>query len=45
MPAQAEQQAKRAPDSDANEGLQEIARRWRELARQVERRELETTEA
>jgi hypothetical protein len=38
---EAEQQAKRAPDRDAKEGLQEIARQWRELADQVERRELE----
>ena len=29
---EAERQAERAPDSDAKEGLLEIARQWRELA-------------
>src|SRR5262245_20875816 len=38
----AEKQAKRAPDPDAREGLHQIARQWRELAEQTERRELET---
>jgi hypothetical protein len=41
---EAEQQAKRAPDHDAKEGLQEIARQWRELAEQDERREREPVE-
>jgi hypothetical protein len=36
---EAEQQAKRAADRDAKEGLQDIARQWRELAEQIERRE------
>jgi hypothetical protein len=40
---EAEQQAKRAPDRNAKEGLEDIARQWRELAEQFERRELETT--
>jgi hypothetical protein len=31
---EAEQQAKRAADRDAKEGLQDIARQWRELAEQ-----------
>jgi hypothetical protein len=42
---EAEQQAKRACDRDAKEGLLEIARQWRELAEQGEPREPETTEA
>jgi hypothetical protein len=42
---EAERQARRAPDADAKEGLQVIAQQWRELAEQVERRELEPTEA
>jgi hypothetical protein len=42
---EAERQAQRAPDRDAKEGLQDIARQWRELAEQAERRELEGTEA
>lgn len=42
---EAERQAQRAPDRDAREGLQDIARQWRELAEQAERRELEATEA
>ena len=41
---EAELQARRAPDRDAKEGLRELARQWRELAEQAERRELETTE-
>ena len=42
---EAEQQAKRACDQDAKEGLREIARQWRELAEEAERRELATTAA
>jgi hypothetical protein len=42
---EAERQAERAPDRDAKEGLQDIAQQWRELADQVEHRELETTDA
>jgi hypothetical protein len=42
---EAEQQAKRACDRDAKEGLLEIARQWRELAEQGEPRELESSEA
>jgi hypothetical protein len=42
---EAERQARRAPDSDAKEGLHAIAQQWRELAEQVERRELEPTQA
>ena len=42
---EAERQAERAPDSDAKEGLLEIARQWRELAEAAERRELATTAA
>ena len=42
---EAEQQAKRASDRDAKEGLLEIARQWRELAERGVPRELETTEA
>jgi len=38
---EAEQQAKRAPDRDAKEGLKDIARQWRELADQVERDQVE----
>lgn len=34
---EAEQQANRACDPDAKEGLQEIAREWRELAERAER--------
>jgi len=34
---EAEQQANRASDPDAKEGLQEIAREWRELAELAER--------
>src|SRR5262245_19176760 len=37
---EAEQQAKRACDLDAKEGMLEIARQWRELAEQHEPREL-----
>jgi hypothetical protein len=37
--------ARRAADPDAKEGLQGIAQQWRELAEQVERRELEPTDA
>ena len=43
--SEAEQQARRAPDRNAKEGLQDIARQWRELAEQAERRERETAEA
>jgi hypothetical protein len=42
---EAEQQARRACDLDAKQGLLEIARQWRELAEQGEPREFETTEA
>jgi hypothetical protein len=41
---EAEQQAKRACDRDAKDGLLDIARQWRELAEQAERRELDTIE-
>jgi hypothetical protein len=42
---EAEQQAKRACDRDAKDGLLDIARQWRELAEQADRRELDTIEA
>jgi len=42
---EAEQQARRACDPEAKEGLLEIARQWRELAERREPREFESTEA
>jgi hypothetical protein len=42
---EAEQQSKRAADRDAKEGLQDVARQWRELAERCERGELESLKA
>lgn len=42
---EAEQQARRACDREAKEGLLEIARQWRELAEQGAPQELESAEA